>query len=246
VGPEGALYLADSGNCRVRRVGPEGRIATVAGGDACGYAGDGGPASQAQLLRPYDLALDQDGNLYVADLRTFTVRKVDRQGMISTVAGVGISRPIDIGGYDPTNGLLCSLHNLPVPAPSYLADGGPANQAGLYFPYGIALGHDGHLYIADTFDHRVRRVTCGAGVPCAGPADPTGSQPSGVVAVASATPDAALPLSSTDQPARPNETTLVLGLVAGVAVTLLLLGAVLRRRVMAQRREGAKRTGGMS
>jgi sugar lactone lactonase YvrE len=172
VGPDGALYLADSGNCRVRRVGAEGRIATVAGGDACGYGGDGGPATQAQLLRPYDVVLDQAGNLYLADLRTFTVRKVDRRGIISTVAGVGISRPVDIGGFDPTNGLLCSLHNLPVPVPSYLADGGPADQAGLYFPYGIALGQDGHLYIADTFDHRVRRVTCGAGLPCAGPAAP--------------------------------------------------------------------------
>ena len=172
VGPDGALYLADSGNCRVRRVGAEGRISARYGGDACGYGGDGGPARQAQLLRPYDLMLDRDGNLYLADLRTFTVRKVDRRGIISTVAGVGISRPIDIGGFDPTNGLLCFLHNLPVPVPSYLADGGPADQAGLYFPYGIALGQDGHLYIADTFDHRVRRVTCGADVPCAGPARP--------------------------------------------------------------------------
>ena len=246
VGPEGALYLADSGNCRVRRVGPEGRIATVAGGDACGYAGDGGPATQAQLMRPYDLALDQDGNLYVTDLRTFTVRKVDRQGIISTVAGVGISRPVDIGGYDPTNGFLCSLHNLPVPAPSYLADGGPANQAGLYFPYGIALGHDGHLYIADTFDHRVRRVTCGGGVPCSGPADATVAQPSDFVPTASATPDAALRLPSTGQTGQPNENTLVLGLAAGVGATLLLLGAALRLRVRAQRRGGEERTGGLS
>jgi len=62
------------------------------------------------------------------------------------------------------------LHHLPIPAPSYLGDGGPANQGGLYFPYGIALNREGHLYIADTFDHRVRRVTCGGSVPCAGPA----------------------------------------------------------------------------
>jgi hypothetical protein len=147
-----------------------GRIWTVAGGQSCGYAGDGGPATSAELLRPYDVALDRAGNLYVADLRTFTVRKVDAGGTISTVAGVGISRPIDNGGSDPTGGLLCSVHKLPVPVPSYLNDGGPADEAGLYFPYAIALGHEGHLYIADTFDHRVRRVTCGGSVPCAGPA----------------------------------------------------------------------------
>ncbi len=166
-GPDGSIYLADSGNCRVRRVSADGLIATVAGGDECGEDGDGGPALQAQLLRPYDLVLDEAGNLYVADLRTFTVRKVDSQGIISKVAGVGISRPIDIGGYDPLNGLLCSIHALPVPVPSYLGDGGPAEQAGLYFPYAIALDAEGHLYIADTFDHRVRRVTCGGDVPCA-------------------------------------------------------------------------------
>ena len=64
--------------------------------------------------------LDRRGNLSVADLRTFTVRKADAQGIISTVAGVGISRPIDIGGYDPLNGRFCSLHSLPIPVASYL------------------------------------------------------------------------------------------------------------------------------
>jgi hypothetical protein len=138
----------------------------------CGFSGDGGPATEAQLLRPDDVEVDRDGNLYVSDVRTFTVRKVDGQGMITTVAGVGIARPIDAGGFDPTQRFNCSWSSLIIPAPAYLGDGGPASQGGLYFPDGLTIGHDGHLYIADTYDHRVRRVTCGCGdeVPCAGPA----------------------------------------------------------------------------
>ena len=219
VGPDGAIYIADSGNCRVRRVGTEGRITTVAGGDTCGFEGDGIPATQAQLFRPYDVVLDQQGNLYVTDLRTFIVRKVDGQGIISTVAGVGISRPIDIGGYDPTNGFLCSLHNLPVPAPSYLADGGPATEAGLYFPYGIALGHDGHLYIADTFDHRVRRVTCGAAVPCTGPAEPAATEREEFPTVSLRLPDTGVSGGSGSQP-------VLTMLPAGAGAALLLSAAI--------------------
>ncbi len=169
VGPDGAVYMADAGNCRVRRLGTDGRVTTVAGSGTCGYDGDGGPATEGQLIQPYDLVLDADGNLYVVDLRAFTVRKVDTEGTISTVAGIGISRPLDIGGYDPTDGLFCTVNNLPVPIPSYLGDGGPADQAGLYVPYGVALDYEGHLYIADTFTHRIRRVTCGGNVPCVGP-----------------------------------------------------------------------------
>jgi len=222
-GPDGSIYLSDMGNCRVRRVSADGLIATVAGGDECGDAGDGGPALQAQLFRPYDLVLDQLGNLYVADLRMFTVRKVDAQGIISTVAGVGISRPIDIGGYDPLNGLLCSIHALPVPVPSYLGDGGPAERAGLYFPYGIALDPGGDLYIADTFDHRVRRVTCGGDVPCA------------ESAVSVDEPDEETPsvaLSETGQPGQPYGGVSLAGLAALLGGSLVLLAALvgLRRR----------------
>ncbi|MCH8900927.1 MAG: hypothetical protein IIC88_01350 [Chloroflexi bacterium] len=247
VGPEGAIYLSDSGNCRVRRVGSEGRITTVAGGDECGLSGDGGPATQAQLMRPQDLTLDQEGNLYVADLRTFTVRKVDSQGIISTVAGVGISRPIDIGGFDPTNGFLCSIHNLPVPVPSYLADGGPASEAGLYFPYGIALSPDGHLYIADSFDHRVRRVTCGAGVPCSGPAIPEASASVPAASVASsggAAPEGAVGAPSTGRTAGPDAEMRIAGLLAAIGgAALLLLGAAFLAYTRTRRRR--RGSGGM-
>ncbi len=233
-GPDGSIFLADSGNCRVRSVNADGLIATVAGGDECGIGGDGGPALQAQFLLPYDLALDQAGNLYVADLRAFTVRKVDAQGVISTVAGIGISRPIDIGGYDPLNGLLCSIHALPVPVPSYLGDGGPAKEAGLYFPYGIALDTEGHLYIADTFDHRVRRVACGGVVPCADsaalvdtPSDASDDE----------TPPVALP--ETGQAAQqPYGGVSLAGLAALLSASLVLLAALvgLRRRGASRKR----------
>jgi sugar lactone lactonase YvrE/plastocyanin len=231
VGPDGTLYIADSTNCRVRAVHGDGRIDTVAGTDVCGDAGDGGPAARASLSVPYDVVVDQLGNIYVDDVRSFAIRKIDTKGIISTVAGVGISRPVDIGGFDPTGGLLCSLHNLPIPAPSYLRDGGPAQQAGLYFPYAIGLGYDGHLYIADTFDHRVRRVTCGGSVPCAGPAAATtGPQGNG---------DLRLPSTGAagGPPGRPSS--VALG-VAGAAAVLLLAAAATRQR--ARSKAGAGHT----
>lgn len=234
LGPDGGLYFSDARNCRVRRV-YQGKVVTVAGSGTCGYAGDGGPATQAQLLRPYDLELDRAGNLYIADLRTFTVRKVDRRGVITTVAGAGIARPVDVGGYDPTNGALCTLHNLPVPAPTYLGDGGPASDAGLYFPYAIAIGRDGHLYIADTFDHRVRRVTCGGAIPCAGPAvtDAPRTAPP-----APAKPPAPVLLPQTGRPAGVDRGWLSEALLA-VGGGLLGLASVFRFLANRQRRGGA-------
>ena len=225
VGPDGALYLADSGNGRVRRVGAEGRVSTVAGGNEYCEAneGDGRPATEARLLAPYDVVLDTSGNLYVTDLRGFTVRKVDSLGIITTVAGVGISRPIDNGGTDPSNGFFCSIHSLPVPAPSYLGDGGPSDEAGLYFPYSIALDPEGDLYIADTFDHRVRRIACGGAVPCAEPVASAG-------ATVKETPPVALP--ETGEPNQPYGGVSLAGLAALLGASLVLLAALvgLRRR----------------
>ncbi len=89
VGPDGVLYIADYGNQRIRRVGADGVIVTVAGNGTEGYAGDGGPATRAQLSSPTGTAVDGAGNLYIADDKNDRVRRVDSRGVITTVARAG-------------------------------------------------------------------------------------------------------------------------------------------------------------
>jgi sugar lactone lactonase YvrE len=131
----GNLYIADSYNYRVRKVSASGVITTVAGDGIYGYSGDGGPAISAQLTLPEGVAVDGAGNLYIADYGNQRVRKVSASGVISTVAGNG------------TQG--------------YSGDGGPATSARLYDPEGLAVDADGNLFIADTDNHRVRKVSPG-------------------------------------------------------------------------------------
>ncbi|MDW8169332.1 MAG: hypothetical protein RML74_12745 [Acidobacteriota bacterium] len=128
----GNLYVADSGNNRVRKIDPSGVITTVAGSSARGFSGDGGSALQARLNMPVALALGDDGTLFIADSGNNRVRAVDPQGVIRTVAGGGIG------------------------------DGGDPRQATLNLPYGVAVDKRGRLYIADTEHHRIRRLTLGA------------------------------------------------------------------------------------
>ena len=133
VGPDGGLYIMDRGHYRVRRVGPDGIITTVAGNGTGGYSGDGGPAALAQLGSAEDVAVGSDGTLYIADRSNYRVRQVGTDGIINTVAGNG------------TYG--------------FSGDGGLAIRAQLDEPIGLAQGPDGSLYIADWFNQRVRRVT---------------------------------------------------------------------------------------
>jgi RHS repeat-associated protein len=132
MGADGSLYIADTGNNRIRRVSPDGIITTVAGNGLKGYSGDGGPASQARLFEPFDMASSPDGNLYIADTQNNRIRRVSPDGIITTVAGNGLR--------------------------GYSGDGGPASQARLARPWGVSFGPDGSLYIADTENHRIRRV----------------------------------------------------------------------------------------
>jgi streptogramin lyase len=136
---KGNLYLSDTGNHCVRRIdAASGVINTVAGNGSKGFAGDGGPATQAQLNEPYGLAIDPAGNLYVVDRLNGRVRRVDaRTGIITTVAGDGSKK--------------------------YSGDGGPAAQAGLAEPNGVALDNQGRLLIADVADHRIRVVDLATG-----------------------------------------------------------------------------------
>ena len=133
VSPNGDIYIADTGNHRVRKISSKGVISTVAGNGVPDYSGDNGPAMAATLYRPAGIALDHRGNLYIADSGNHRIRKVSTSGIISTVAGNG--------------------------AAAYAGDDGPAIEAALYYPSGIALDDHDNLYIADTYNNRVRKVS---------------------------------------------------------------------------------------
>ncbi len=136
----GNLFIADYGNNRVRRVDTAtGFITTVAGTGIGGYGGDGGPAAGASLLSPAAVAVDAVGNLFIADQGNYRVRRVDAvTGVITTVAGS------DVQGYG--------------------GDGGPATDAALITPTGVAVDAAGNLFIADSYNSRVRRVDAVTGV----------------------------------------------------------------------------------
>ena len=135
----GNLYIADVANCRIRKVTvASGIITTVAGAGPWGYAGDGGPATQAELYQPSDVAVDGAGNLYIADTYNYVIRKVAPSGTITTVAGTG--------NY------------------GYTGDGGPATSATLDVCYGVAVDAAGNLYIADTGNDVIRKVTAATGI----------------------------------------------------------------------------------
>ena len=134
--PDGNLYISDrapgqtrgllyinppGGGCRIVRMSPDGKLSVVAGNGVCGFSGDGGPATAAQLNDPNGIAIDAAGNLYFADTNNHRIRRIDRNGTITTVAGTGQQ------GY---------------------ADG-PAGDAQLEFVFGMAMSASGLLYFAD-------------------------------------------------------------------------------------------------
>jgi len=129
---KGDLYISDIGAHRVLKLDRPGRLAVIAGTGEGGFGGDGGPATKARLFAPHDLAFDSAGDLLIADTFNHRIRRVDRRGTITTVAGDGKA--------------------------AYSGDGGPATQASLNTPQGIAFDREGALLIADTFNHVVRRV----------------------------------------------------------------------------------------
>jgi len=126
------IYFSDRSNDRVRMVNKKGIITTIAGNGIDGYKGDSGPATQAQLSRPFGLALDKKGNLYIADRGNNRVRKVNPQGIITTVAGDGSF--------------------------FFMGDNGPAYRASVAGPTGVVVDDKGTLYIADRNNNRIRSV----------------------------------------------------------------------------------------
>ena len=196
IGPDGHIYLADRWNQRIRSIDPQtGIIRGVAGNGARAYGGDGGPANDAYLGNPSDVAVDSRGGVTIADGRHSHVRQVDADGVITTIAGTGQSWDKGDGGpavsacfdhihavlyddnddlyisdvavgrirrVDASTGIITTVAGIGLPG--YSGDGGPATEARIGAPWGLALSRDGLLYFSDCEHHVVRRVHLASGV----------------------------------------------------------------------------------
>ena len=136
----GNLLIADTYNYRIRRLAAgTGVITTLAGTGVEGFSGDGGPATSASLASPYGVAVDGGGNVLIAFTEIHRIRRLAADtGVITTVAGNGV------GGFS--------------------GDGGPGTSASLRYPAGVAVDGGGNVLIADTYNHRIRRLAAGTGV----------------------------------------------------------------------------------
>jgi sugar lactone lactonase YvrE len=133
VDANGNLYVTNEGGTKIVKVTPSGNVTTVAGTGERGFSGDGGPATKAELGQVYErLAIDASGNLYIPDTANNRIRKVDTKGIITTIAGTG--------------------------KPGFSGDGGPARKAELNGPTNVSLDGKGNIYIADSENHRIRRI----------------------------------------------------------------------------------------
>jgi sugar lactone lactonase YvrE len=134
------LYLADTGNHRIRRIDAStGIITTIAGTGAQGFSGDAGPAGAATIDSPAGLAIDAANNLYIADTHNHRIRRIDAiTGLITTIAGTGTS--------------------------GFSGDAAMATAAPLALPHGLTIDPSGNLYLADTANHRIRRIDAITGI----------------------------------------------------------------------------------
>ena len=132
IAEDGTIYIADGLAARVRAILPDNTIVAIAGTGEYGYSGDGGPAVEATLEYPTALALDPEGRLLIADSVNHAVRRVEADGTIVTIAGTGEK--------------------------GFSGDGGPAAQAELNSPEGLAVAEDGRIYLSDTRNHRIRCI----------------------------------------------------------------------------------------
>jgi sugar lactone lactonase YvrE len=185
---KGGLYISDIGAHRVFKLNPRGRLTVIAGTGEGGFSGDGGPATKAQLNAPHDLTFDANGRLLIADTFNHRIRRIDRQGVITTIAGSGnapttvydapapkdaLNNPQGVAVDGAGNILIADTYNrvvrrldrsgiLTVIAGSVAGlsgDGGRATEAQLNLPMAVAVGPDGGLYVSDAANSRVRRIT---------------------------------------------------------------------------------------
>ncbi|MGH7185104.1 MAG: hypothetical protein ACREIB_02345, partial [Pseudomonadota bacterium] len=136
----GNVYISDANVHRIRKVAPDGKISFVAGkqGGFGDFSGDGGPATEAAFSGPGQVAVDGQGNLYVADVNNWRVRKINAgDGKINTIAGTGLLE--------------------------YNGDDIPATQANLFAPCGVAVDAAGNVYIAEAGNQRIRKINAGDG-----------------------------------------------------------------------------------
>jgi sugar lactone lactonase YvrE len=189
VDPGGTLFIADRDNSRVRKVSPDGIITTVAGTGKEGFAGDGGLATAAQMRGPYDVTVDSAGRLFIAEEDNHRIRQVSLDGTITTVAGTGQEDGTGDGGAAVEAGLAAPRgvavdaagnlfvadtlnHRVRQVSPNgiittvagtgvdgFSGDGGEATAAQLNSPDGVAVDSAGNLFIADLYNHRVRKVS---------------------------------------------------------------------------------------
>lgn len=139
-GPDGALWFCEHNGHRIRRIARDGTISTIAGTGERAFAGDGGPATAAALNLPHEIRFDPDGHLYIADTGNNAIRRIDaRTGIITTVAG-GPGRR------------------------GYAGDGGPASAASFRGPHSIQFDSAGHLYVCDVGNHVIRRIDRATGI----------------------------------------------------------------------------------
>lgn len=129
----GNVYVADSGLHSIERIDSHGQVTIIAGTGTAGFAGDGGPAASAQLNSPSGLAVDSQGNLYIADTGNSRIRMIGSDGTMRTIAGNGTA---DFDG-----------------------DGGPALSAAFNTPMGLAVDAAGNLFISDFGNNRIRKLT---------------------------------------------------------------------------------------
>src|SRR6478609_490240 len=195
-GPDGALYIADTGNNVVRRINlSTGVITTFAGTGAKGYSGDGGPASQATFKGPHSIQFDAAGQLYVCDVGNHSIRRIDpKTSVITTIAGTGQAGPTPDGAplagtpfnnprsldVDPQGNpwivtregnqvfkldLKTGVIRLMAGTgqPGFAGNGGPALQATLSGPKGIALDSAGNAWLVDTESHSIRMIDAATG-----------------------------------------------------------------------------------